>query len=139
MSISAPVLGQVFTRPEPLGVVLGLVIGKVLGIFGGTYLAARYTRARLNPDLAWADVFALAVLAGIGFTVALLIGEAAFVDPADTERIKAAVLVGSLLAAGMAAVLVKRRNSIYRRLWEEEHLAEDADGIRDVHRRGTAG
>ncbi len=139
VSISAPVLGQVFTRPEPLGVVLGLVIGKALGIFGGTYLAARYTRARLNPDLAWADVFALAVLAGIGFTVALLIGEAAFVDPADTERIKAAVLVGSLLAAGMAAVLVKRRNSIYRRLWEEEHLDEDADGIPDVYQRGTAG
>jgi NhaA family Na+:H+ antiporter len=137
VSISAPVLGQVFTRPEPLGVVLGLVIGKAVGIFGGTYLAARYTRARLNPDLAWADVFALAVLAGIGFTVALLIGEVAFVDPADTERIKAAVLVGSLLAAGMAAVLVKRRNSIYRRLWEEEHLDEDADGIPDVYQRGT--
>ncbi|CQR62905.1 Na+/H+ antiporter NhaA [Streptomyces leeuwenhoekii] len=137
VSISAPVLGQVFTRPEPLGVVLGLVIGKAVGIFGGTYLAARYTRARLNPDLAWADVFALAVLAGIGFTVALLIGEVAFVDPADTERIKAAVLVGSLLAAGMAAVLVKRRNSIYRRLWEEEHLDEDADGIPDVYQRDT--
>ncbi|WP_217127241.1 Na+/H+ antiporter NhaA [Streptomyces sp. AC558_RSS880] len=137
VSISVPVLGQVFTRPEPLGVVLGLVVGKAVGIFGGTYLAARYTRARLNPDLAWADVFALAVLAGIGFTVALLIGEVTFVDPADTERIKAAVLVGSLLAAGMAAVLVKHRNSIYRRLWEEEHLDEDADGIPDVCQRGT--
>ncbi|KUM80145.1 Na+/H+ antiporter NhaA [Streptomyces curacoi] len=137
VSISVPVLGQVFTRPEPLGVVLGLVVGKAVGIFAGTYLAARYTRARLNPDLAWADVFALAVLAGIGFTVALLIGEVAFTEPADTERIKAAVLVGSLLAAGMAALLVKRRNSIYRRLWEEEHLDEDADGIPDIYQRGT--
>ncbi|MET9831825.1 Na+/H+ antiporter NhaA [Streptomyces sp. NPDC006385] len=138
VSISVPVLGQVFTRPEPLGVVLGLVVGKAVGIFAGTYLAARYTRARLNPDLAWADVFALAVLAGIGFTVALLIGEVAFADPADTERIKAAVLVGSLLAAGMAALLVKRRNSIYRRLWEAEHLDEDADGIPDIYQRGTS-
>ncbi|MBV7696228.1 Na+/H+ antiporter NhaA [Streptomyces sp. TRM70350] len=137
VSISVPVLGQVFTRPEPLGVVLGLVVGKAVGIFGGTYLAARYTRARLNPDLAWADVFALAVLAGIGFTVALLIGEVAFADPADTERIKAAVLVASLLAAGVAALLVKRRNSIYRRLWEAEHLDEDADGIPDIYQRGT--
>lgn len=137
VSISVPVLGQVFTRPEPLGVVLGLVVGKAVGIFAGTYLAARYTRARLNPDLAWADVFALAVLAGIGFTVALLIGEVAFADPADTERIKAAVLVGSLLAAGIAALLVKRRNSIYRRLWEAEHLDEDADGIPDIYQRGT--
>ncbi|MFD7281269.1 Na+/H+ antiporter NhaA [Streptomyces sp. NPDC059862] len=137
VSISVPVLGQVFTRPEPLGVVLGLVVGKAVGIFAGTYLAARYTRARLNPDLAWADVFALAVLAGIGFTVALLIGEVSFADPAYTERIKAAVLLGSLLAAGMAALLVKRRNSIYRRLWEAEHLDEDADGIPDIYQRGT--
>ena len=105
VSVSAPALGEVFTRPEPLGVVLGLVIGKTVGIFAGTYLAARFTRARLNPDLAWADVFALAVLAGIGFTVALLIGELAFPDPADAEHIKAAVLLGSLIAAVLAALL----------------------------------
>ncbi|WP_409474021.1 hypothetical protein [Streptomyces sp. HC307] len=61
----------------------------------------------------------------------------AFADPADTERIKAAVLLGSLLPAGMAALLVKRRNSIYRRLWEAEHLDEDADGIPDIYQRGT--
>lgn len=137
VNISVPVLGEVFTRPEPLGVVLGLVVGKAVGIFAGTYVTARYTRARLNPDLAWADVFALAVLAGIGFTVALLIGEVSFADPADTERIKAAVLLGSLLAAGVAALLVKRRNTIYRKLWEAEHLDEDADGIPDIYQRGT--
>ncbi len=86
-------------------------------------------------DLAWADVFALAVLAGIGFTVALLIGELAFPDPADAERIKAAVLVGSVTAAGLAALLVKRRNGIYRRLYEEETRDEDADGVPDVYQR----
>ncbi|WP_431047178.1 Na+/H+ antiporter NhaA [Streptomyces sp. P1-3] len=139
VSVSAPMLGEVFTRPEPLGVVLGLVIGKTVGIFAGTYLAARFTRARLNPDLAWADVFALAVLAGIGFTVALLIGEVAFPDPADTGRVKAAVLLGSLLAAAMAAPLVKRRNRIYRGLWEAENRDEDADGIPDIYKRGTGG
>ncbi|TVL92511.1 Na+/H+ antiporter NhaA [Streptomyces sp. SAJ15] len=139
VSISAPVLGEVLTRPEALGVVLGLVIGKTVGIFAGTYLAARFTRARLNPDLAWADVFALAVLAGIGFTVALLIGEVAFPNPADAGRVKAAVLVGSLLAAGMAALLVKRRNRIYRRLWEAENRDEDADGVPDIYKRGTDG
>jgi NhaA family Na+:H+ antiporter len=128
VSVSAPVLGEVLTRPEPLGVVLGLVVGKTVGIFAGTYLAARFTRARLNPDLAWADIFALAALSGIGFTVALLIGEVAFPDPADVEHIKAAVLLGSLLAAGVAALLVKRRDRIYRRLWEAENRDEDADG-----------
>jgi NhaA family Na+:H+ antiporter len=132
------VLGEVFTRPEPLGVVLGLVV-KVVGIFAGTYLAARFTRARLNPDLAWADVLALAVLAGIGFTIALLIGELTFPDPADTEHIKAAVLLGSLLAAGVAALLVKRRNGIYRRLWEAENRDEDGNGIPDVYQGNQDG
>jgi Na+:H+ antiporter, NhaA family len=139
VSVSGPALGEVFTRPEPLGVVLGLVVGKTMGIFAGTYLAARFTRARLNPDLAWADVLALAVLSGIGFTVALLIGELAFPRPADAEHIKAAVLLGSLLAAAIAAVLIKRRNAVYRRLWEEETRDEDADGIPDIHQRANPG
>ncbi|WP_309061296.1 Na+/H+ antiporter NhaA [Streptomyces sp.] len=132
VSISPPVLGELFTRPEPLGVLLGLVIGKSVGIFVGTHLAVRFTRARLNPDLAWADVLALAVLSGIGFTVALLITEVSFPDPAAAGRVKAAVLLGSLLAAGVAALLVKRRDRIYRRLWEAENRGEDADGIPDV-------
>ncbi|WP_137992584.1 Na+/H+ antiporter NhaA [Streptomyces vilmorinianum] len=135
VSISGAALGEVFTRPEPLGVVLGLVLGKTVGIFAGTYLAARFTRAHLNPELAWADVFAVAVLAGIGFTVALLVGELAFPDPADAEHIKAAVLLGSLTAAAVAALLVTRRNGIYRRLWEEETRDEDADGVPDVYQQ----
>ncbi|MGA5407217.1 Na+/H+ antiporter NhaA [Streptomyces lavendulocolor] len=138
VGVSAASLGEVFTRPEPLGVVVGLVVGKTLGIFAGTYLAARFTRARLNPDLAWADVFALAVLAGIGFTVALLIGELAFPDPATTERVKAAVLVGSLVAAALAALLIRRRNGVYRRLYEEETRDDDHDGIPDIYQRADA-
>ncbi|MEV4917389.1 Na+/H+ antiporter NhaA [Streptomyces tirandamycinicus] len=139
VGVSAAALGEVFTRPEPLGVVIGLVVGKTVGIFAGTYLAARYTRARLNPDLEWADVFSLAVLAGIGFTVALLIGELAFSDPAQAEQVKAAVLLGSLIAAVLAAVLIKRRNAVYRRLYEEENIDEDADGIPDIYQRADSG
>lgn len=135
VSVSVPALGEVFTRPEPLGVVLGLVAGKTVGVFAGTYLAARFTRARLNPDLAWADVFGVAALAGIGFTVALLIGELAFTDPAAVEHTKAAVLVGSLIAAAAAALLLGRRNRVYRRLSEAEERDEDADGIPDIYRR----
>lgn len=128
---------HVFTDPEPLGAVVGLVAGKILGIFLGTYLAARFTRARLNPDLARADVFGLATLAGIGFTVALLIGELAFSAGAEAEHIKAAVLVGSLIAAALAAVLLRRRNLIYRRLCEEEDRDADVDGIADIYQSGA--
>jgi Na+:H+ antiporter, NhaA family len=119
--VSPAAVGEVFTRPAPLGVVLGLVAGKTLGVFGGARLAARFTRAELNPELAWADVFAVAVLAGIGFTVSLLIGELAFPDaPGTAEQVKTAVLTGSVLAAVAAGVLLRLRNRRYRALHEEE-------------------
>ncbi|MFH9677054.1 Na+/H+ antiporter NhaA [Streptomyces sp. NPDC017405] len=132
--LSGGALGDVFTHPETLGVVLGLVVGKAIGIFGGTWLTVRFTRARLSEELAWADVFAMATLAGIGFTVSLLIGELAFAgDSALTDEVKASVLAGSLIAAVCATVLLKLRNDRYRRLCEEEERDEDLDGIPDVY------
>ncbi|MGY1584185.1 Na+/H+ antiporter NhaA [Streptomyces sp. MN13] len=134
VSVSGGALGEVFTRPETLGVVLGLVVGKTLGIFGGTWLTARFTRASLSDDLVWPDVFAVATLAGIGFTVSLLIGELAFEGDATlTGEVKAAVLTGSLLAAAVATVLLKIRNAKYRRMWEAEERDDDLDGIPDVY------
>lgn len=114
--------------------VLGLVVGKALGIFGGTWLTARFTRASLSDDLEWADVFAVAVLAGIGFTVSLLIGELAFDGDATlTDEVKAAVLMGSLIAATLATVLLKIRNVKYRRMVEAEERDDDLDGIPDIY------
>ncbi|MFE0511511.1 Na+/H+ antiporter NhaA [Streptomyces sp. NPDC058964] len=134
VSVSGGAMMDVFTKPEPLGVVLGLVVGKAFGIFGGTWLTVRFTRASLSEDLAWADVFAVATLAGIGFTVALLIGELAFEgDAVLTAQVKAAVLTGSLIAAVCATVLLKIRNAKYRRLCEDEERDEDLDGIPDVY------
>ncbi|MCZ0205917.1 Na+/H+ antiporter NhaA [Streptomyces sp. UMAF16] len=137
VSISGGTLGDVFAKPETLGVVLGLVVGKTLGIFGGTWLTVRFTRARLSEELAWADVFAMSSLAGIGFTVSLLIGELAFgSDTVLTGEVKAAVLIGSLIAAVCATMLLKLRNDRYRRLCEEEERDEDLDGIPDVYEQG---
>ncbi|MFF1300147.1 MULTISPECIES: Na+/H+ antiporter NhaA [unclassified Streptomyces] len=134
VSVSGGALGDVFTKPETLGVVLGLVVGKALGIFGGTWLTARFTRASLSDDLEWADVFAVAVLAGIGFTVSLLIGELAFDGNATlTDEVKAAVLMGSLIAATLATVLLKIRNVKYRRMVEAEERDDDLDGIPDIY------
>ncbi|MFJ4931526.1 Na+/H+ antiporter NhaA [Streptomyces sp. NPDC088736] len=132
--VSGGALGEVFTRPETLGVVLGLVVGKSVGVFGGTWLTARFTRASLSDDLAWPDVFAVASLAGIGFTVSLLIGELAFAaDPVLTDEVKAAVLAGSLVAAVFATTLLKIRNAKYRALCEAEERDEDRDGIPDIY------
>jgi NhaA family Na+:H+ antiporter len=98
-------------------------------------LVARFTHAELDADLAWADVLGLALLAGIGFTVSLLIGELAF--GAGTERdehVKVGVLAGSLLAAALAAVVLRARNRIYRRVCELEAVDADHDGVPDVYR-----
>ncbi|MBW8796694.1 MAG: Na+/H+ antiporter NhaA [Streptomyces sp.] len=134
VKVSGGALGDVFTKPETLGVVLGLVVGKAAGIFGGTWLTARFTRASLSEDLEWADVFAVASLAGIGFTVSLLMGELAFAgDAVLTDEVKASVLCGSLIAALCSTVLLKIRNTRYRRLVEAEERDDDLDGIPDVY------
>ncbi|MEU3450368.1 Na+/H+ antiporter NhaA [Streptomyces thermolilacinus] len=134
VAVSGGALRDVFTQPETLGVVLGLVLGKTFGIFGGTWLTARFTRAKLNEDLAWADLFAVSALAGIGFTVSLLIGELAFEGNAElTDEVKAAVLVGSLIAALLATVLLKLRVRKYQAMVEAEERDEDMSGIPDVY------
>jgi NhaA family Na+:H+ antiporter len=134
VTVSGGSLRDVFNRPETLGVVLGLVVGKTLGVLGGTWLAARFTRAELNTDLTWPDVLAVSALAGIGFTVSLLISELAFPgDPRLVDESKAAVLVGSLTAAVVAGILLKLRNNKYRALTDYEERDEDGDGIPDVY------
>lgn len=122
-----------------IGIIVGLVAGKTVGIFGATYLMARFTRARLDEDLRWVDVAGLAVLAGIGFTVSLLIGELAYgPDSARGEHVKVGVLVGSLTAAVIAAVILRLRNRTYRRLCESEELDTDQDGTPDVYERDAS-
>ncbi|GAB2756453.1 Na+/H+ antiporter NhaA [Streptomyces bullii] len=131
--VTGDTLRTMVSAPEPLGVALGLAVGKVLGVFGGSYLAVRFTRARLSRELAWADVLAVAMLAGIGFTVSLLIGDLAYPDPADREHIKAGILLGSLTSALLASLLLRLRNNKYRRLYEQENRDENADNIPDIY------
>jgi NhaA family Na+:H+ antiporter len=138
MSAGVPVdldtLRSLFTDPVPLGVVLGLVVGKTIGVYGGTYLMHRFTRASLSEDLGWTDVLGVAMLGGIGFTVSLLIGELAFADDEETVvQVKAAVLVGSLIAALFASFVLVLRNGVYRRIYEDDIRDTDADGIPDVY------
>jgi NhaA family Na+:H+ antiporter len=110
VTLTPAALGGLVTTPLGLGIVLGLVVGKTVGVFGGAYLTARFTRAELTPGVRWSEVFSASVLAGVGFTVALLIAELAFPDqPALAEEAKAAVLAGSLLAGVLAAVSLRRR------------------------------
>jgi NhaA family Na+:H+ antiporter len=104
-----------------LGVVLGLVAGKTVGVLGSTWLMARFTRADLDTDLSWWDVLGLSILAGIGFTVSLLIGELAFGPGSEAdEHVKVGILVGSVVAAVLASVVLRARNRVYRRIEARE-------------------
>ncbi|HEY5848527.1 MAG TPA: Na+/H+ antiporter NhaA [Microlunatus sp.] len=111
VSLAPATLAALATDPVALGIAAGLVLGKTIGVFGGSYLTARFTRAELAPDLRWREVAAVSVLGGVGFTVALLISELAFEDSAQLQETgKAAVLLASLLAAVLAALMLRRRS-----------------------------
>jgi NhaA family Na+:H+ antiporter len=125
-------MGDALDDSVTIAVVLGLVVGKLAGVFGGTWAFARFTRAELDDELSWWDVLGLSLLAGIGFTVSLLVSELAFsADATRLEHAKFAVLVGSVLAAALAAVILRRRNAVYRAIEAEESLDLDGDGVPD--------
>jgi NhaA family Na+:H+ antiporter len=86
-------------EPVPLGIALGLFLGKPLGIFAATWLAVV---ARLAPRLqgaSWAQVLGVGMLGGIGFTMSLFIGMLAFSEPTHAAQLRLGVLSGSLLSA----------------------------------------
>ncbi|MFG1926438.1 Na+/H+ antiporter NhaA [Cryptosporangium sp. NPDC048952] len=127
-------LRTALTDRAAIGIVVGLVAGKTIGIFLTTWIVARFTRARLDEGLAWVDVLGLAVLSGIGFTVSLLIGELAFGAGSERdEHVKVAVLTGSVLAAILATAILRVRNHVYRRIRQAEAVDADDDGIPDVY------
>jgi Na+:H+ antiporter, NhaA family len=126
LTVSAQSLQDVVTGRGGLGVLAGLVAGKTIGVLGGAYLTARFTHARLSPELSWADVLAVAVLSGVGFTVSLLISDLAFGPDSDRAGLaKTAVLLASLLAGLLASALLAMRNRHYRQLQAAERPAAD--------------
>ncbi len=129
-------LGATLTSPIALGVILGLVLGKPIGVVAGAWITARFTRASLAASLGWRDVLAVGFVAGIGFTVSLLIAELAYEESEPLlESAKVGVLAGSLIAALIAAVALLSRSRIYRKVHDEEERDEDGDGIPDVYQR----
>ena len=94
--------------PLPLGIALGLLVGKQLGIVGLAWLAVKSGIARLPDGVGWLQVWGLSLIAGIGFTMSLFIGNLAFADPAQINAVKLGVLSGSVIAA-LAGVLILLR------------------------------
>lgn len=108
--IPVAALGGAVEEKVAIGVVAGLLVGKVVGIFGGARLAVRLGVGTLPEGVKWADVLPVAVLGSIGFTVSLLISSLAFDDAVVEERVAAAILITSVIASALALVLLRRRS-----------------------------
>lgn len=135
VAVSGDVLADAFSSPVTLGIVAGLVLGKPIGIVGSAMLLSATTKAQLDPSIRWVDVLGVAMLAGIGFTVSLLIGDLAYATDALEEYVKIGVLAGSLTASILAAIVLRRRNRHYRDVEREESVDDDGDGVPDAFQR----
>tara|TARA_B100000678_G_scaffold206386_1_gene174002 strand:- start:437 stop:1306 length:870 start_codon:yes stop_codon:yes gene_type:complete len=93
--------------PLPLGIALGLLIGKQAGIFGFAWLAVKMKLASLPDEVNWRQIHALSLLAAIGFTMSLFIGNLAFATAGQIDAVKLGVLAGSTVAALTGYFLLK--------------------------------
>src|SRR5699024_8040515 len=99
------------TAPVTMGIDAGLVLGKPIGILLTMWIFTRGTRAELDKSLRWADLLGVSLLAGIGFTVSLLIAELSFTPGSPhTDHAKVAILAASFTASLLAALILAPRN-----------------------------
>ncbi|MCE7009373.1 Na+/H+ antiporter NhaA [Kibdelosporangium philippinense] len=111
--VSPTALSQMLDDRVAVAVILGLLVGKLIGIFGATFAAVRLKVAVLPTDLGWRDMAAVSMLGGVGFTVSLLIADLSL-DAGAAERVKAAVLLASAAASLLAAAMLVRRSRAHR-------------------------
>lgn len=95
--------------PIAIGVMLGLVVGKPIGIAITTWALTRFTRAELDPAVKWRELIGVGALAGVGFTVSLLVTELSFTHEGDADTARLAVMVASIVAVAVAACFLVRR------------------------------
>ncbi|MGO2376483.1 Na+/H+ antiporter NhaA [Brevibacterium aurantiacum] len=109
-------LATAFSQPLTFAIIAALVLGKPLGILASTWLVSRFTSAGLDPSLKWLDLAGVGLLAGIGFTVSLLVAELSFIpgSPAH-DYAKVAILSASVIAALLATLILGSRNRRYRK------------------------
>jgi Na+:H+ antiporter, NhaA family len=139
ISVSGDALSAAVHDHATMGVFVGRLVGKTVGIFGGAYLLARLTAARLNPDLEWADVFGVAVLAGIGFAVPLLVTDVTFgAGTPRADQVTVGILATALVAAGAGGSWLRLRHRHYERLALESD-DNDAGATPEVPPRPSEG
>ena len=94
-------------HPAPIGVALGLFLGKQIGVFAACLIAAKLKIAERPAGASWLQVYGVSVLCGVGFTISIFISLLAFPNAPDRiEAVKLGVLVGSLLSALVGAAVL---------------------------------
>jgi Na+/H+ antiporter NhaA len=144
IAINGSFLAQAFSSPITLGILIGYVVGKPVGILGSSWLVTHLSHRRLQPPVGWVAVAGGGTIAGIGFTVSLLIATLAF-DGRQLEEAKLGILSAALSAALItwllfrATALLPRRLRIRALLGTAQSLVDlyiDVDPERD-HMRGS--
>jgi Na+/H+ antiporter NhaA len=115
IAINGALLSRAVKSPIVLGIVFGYVVGKPVGILGASLLATRLSRGRLRPPVGWAAVAGGGAIAGVGFTVALLIASLAF-RGTQLEEAKVGILTAALLASAVTWLLFQATTLLPRRL-----------------------
>ncbi len=93
--------------PLPLGIALGLFLGKQLGIFGSVWISVKLGLAVRPTNANWTQIYGVSLLCGIGFTMSLFIGGLAFTDAATADAVKIGVLMGSVISAVLGYALLR--------------------------------
>jgi Na+/H+ antiporter NhaA len=124
-------LAKAFGSPITLGILLGYTLGKPAGVLGGAWLAARLSRGRVRPPVGWAAVAGGGTIAGIGFTVSLLIATLAF-DGVELEEAKLGILSAALGASALTWLLFRATARLPRRL-RVRALLGTAEALTDLY------
>jgi Na+/H+ antiporter NhaA len=106
ITINGDFLSRAYSSPITLGILIGYVLGKPVGVAGSTWLVTRITRGRIRPPVGWGSVLGAASIAGIGFTVSLLIATLAF-RGVDLQEAKLGVLSAALCAPALTWVVLR--------------------------------
>jgi Na+/H+ antiporter NhaA len=114
IGINGDFLVRAFGSPITLGILCGYVVGKPVGVFGGTWLAARMSGGRLRPPVGWAAVAGAGTIAGVGFTVSLLIATIAFHGD-ELEEAKLGILSAAFVASLLTWLLFRATAYLPRR------------------------
>jgi Na+/H+ antiporter NhaA len=130
IAINPSFLSRAFTSPITLGVLVAYVVGKPIGVVGGTWLVTTLSGGRLRPPVGWAAVAGDGLIAGVGFTVALLIASLAF-QGQQLDEAKVGVL-SAALAASAGTWLVFRVTMRLPKPLKLRALLGTADGIVDL-------